>query len=118
MDTVSIPNKLINASYSMPIRAMRLRTLALARLTPLNYITGDSPVIRITAQEWQEAFPESEQPYRDIEIAARDFEKAHARFSGETTAYKFLNSTRYLKGEGAVLLEFNPQFLLACVSEN
>lgn len=115
MDTVSIPNRLINASYSMPIRAMRLRTLAFARLTPLNFMSGNAPAIRITVLEWQEAYPESEQPYRDIEIAARDFEQAQVRFQGETVVYKFLNSARYLKREGAVMLEFNPQFLQACL---
>lgn len=87
---VSIPNKLIEASYNMPLCALRLRSLALSKLKPLDYLLGVSAPITISAQEWQDTFIESENPYRDLKRAALAFSIASVQFKGKKEAIKFL----------------------------
>lgn len=116
METTNVPHRLICASYSMSLRALRLKNLALSKLTPLSYLFGVAPPIKVTALEWQEFYIDSEQPYRDLKIAARDFEKASLCFEGDSIRYKFLDDIKYISGKGEVVLNFNPDFLHACLN--
>jgi hypothetical protein len=114
MIMVTIPNKLINASYKMSLNAMRLRTLAFMRLTPIDYLIG-APPITISAEDWREVFIGSEQSYRDLMRAAKAFSKATVLFKGETKRVPFLDEVEYRSGAGNVVLYFNREFLLLCL---
>ena len=111
---VTIPKKLINASYKMSLNAMRLRALAFMRLTPFDYLIG-APPITISAVDWRKVFVDSEQSYRDLKRAAKAFSKATVLFKGENKRVKFLDKTEYRSGAGSVVLHFNREFLLLCL---
>lgn len=116
MTTVNIPNRLIGARYSLSLRGLRLRTLAFSKLKYGDYILGPVRPIIITALEWQDAYTDSEQPYRDLKFAVRDFASAYVTFVGDQNKYKFLAKAEYISGKGEVELIFNTDFLKACLS--
>lgn len=113
-DAFYIPNKLVEAGYSMSLLGLRLRSIALSKLNLRSYQLGFVPPIIISVEEWQHYFPNSEQPYRDLKRALESFGNAVVRFEGSEKEYKFLKHYEYLEGEGKVLLEFCPEFLMAC----
>lgn len=116
MTTVNIPNRLIGARYSLSLRGLRLRTLAFSKLKYGDYMFGPVRPIIITALEWQDAYTDSEQPYRDLKFAVRDFASAYVTFVGDQNKYKFLDKAEYISGKGEVELIFNSDFLKACLS--
>ena len=75
------------------------------------FFRGCAPPVKVTALEWQEFYIDSEQPYRDLKIAASDFENAFLYFHGEFVSYKFLDRINYISSKGEVVLEFNANFL-------
>lgn len=111
----NIPNKLINASYNMPISATRLKLLALSKLEPISYLLGIPNPVTIFASEWQEVFINSENPYRDMKRAASAFSKAMVQFEGKKEPIKFLDNVVCESGKGRVKLYFNPEFLMSCL---
>lgn len=111
---VYIPNRLIEARYCMNLRAMRLRLLALQKLHPLNYLLGEAAPVTVTAGEWETAFTDPQQSYRDLAIAAAEFAAARVSFKGDPKTYSFADKAEYVKGQGKIIIHFNADFLRAC----
>lgn len=114
-----IPNRLLYASYSLTLRGQRLLFLALSKLSPASYICAAvAPPISVSKDDWWEVFLDSEQPYRDLKYALDSLGEAEVKFPGtDQKKYKFLKSFEYAKSEGKVVLEFCPEFLAACISD-
>lgn len=117
-DNIKIPNSLISARYKLNLRAMRLKSMALAQLNPFNYLFGISYPIQITAKDWQSVFIESENPYRDLKIASREFVACTVQFENDPHTYKFLKKAEYQDKQGGVILFFDEDFLIACHVNN
>lgn len=92
--------------------------MALAQLNPFNYLLGVSPAIQISAKDWQTIFIESENPYRDLKIAARELAACSVQFENDTHSYKFLERAEYQDKQESVLLFFDEDFLIACHVHN
>lgn len=113
---VFLPNKLALASDDLSLLGRRLRTFAMSKLTPINYVFGYSPPIVITAQEWWLAvFAESENPYRDMKRALDSLAEAKVSFPPYQESYSFLSAYEHQGSEGEVVLRFCPMFLKMCV---
>lgn len=115
MCTILMPHKLAQASYKLPLNAMRLKLLAMAELDHVHYFAGYAPSLKITVSIWQEHFPDSENPYRDLKRGADQLVEASVKFEGTSEPVKFFSNVKYSDGSGLVKLDFNPKFLERCL---
>jgi hypothetical protein len=115
MNTILMPHNLAQASYNLPLNAMRLKLLAMADLDEFNYIAGYALPIKITASKWQQHFPDSENPYRDLKRGVDELVEASVIFKDTTEPVKFFSRVQYIHGSGLVELEFYPEFLWRCL---
>jgi hypothetical protein len=114
MNQVILPNRLAEASYRLSLLGMRLKILAMSKLTLDNYAFGYADPITITVEEWLRFFPESENPYRDLKRGLKSLVTARVRFPPYREDDKFLKSGEYLSAEGKVILHFCLLFLKKC----
>lgn len=110
-----MPHKLAQASYNLPLNAMRLKLLAMAELDEVNYFAGYAFPIKITASSWQQNYPDSENPYRDLKRGVEHLLEASVIFEGSAEAVKFFTRVKYIEDSGFVELDFNPEFLSRCL---
>jgi hypothetical protein len=80
---VTIPHSLVSAQYHLKRRADLLRVMAMCRLSKYCYILGVSPIIEITAKDWQDMDVQSENPCKDLKIAIRDFSASEVKFKND-----------------------------------
>lgn len=115
METVLIPNRLIEASQNLSLMGLRLRTLALTKVSLIHYVTGIAPPISISVQEWIYLFPGSEQPYRDLTRGLESLLSAKVQFPGQEKEIGFLENGKYIESEGRVEICFSGEFLKGCL---
>lgn len=114
LETVLVPNKLIEAAQNLSLMGLRLRTVALSKLSLSDYGRGSAPPVSVSVHEWSYLFPDSEQPYRDLKRGLKSLLNAKVRFPQHEQAIRFLASGKYIEGEGRVELRFSRDFLIGC----
>lgn len=114
MHDVLIPTKLAQASYNLSLNGHRLKYLAMDQLDLFNYLLAFAPTIEVSASDWQDLYPESENPYRDLKRAARELSMEKIIFEGTKDPVYFCSHVRYLDGAGRIELDFSEQFLMSC----
>lgn len=107
-----MPNRLIGAHYSLSVKGEKLKLIIFSKvdLDLGVHAKTDVPVVRVTAQEWQELC-DSEQPYRDLHSAYTNIVDAEVCFDGDPETYKFFENHEYLPGKGEVVLQLNRKLL-------
>ena len=109
-------NRLISATYTLPLGAKKLLLLAVSKLDSKKY--NQSYVVEITADEWREVYGEAPQVYRDLKKAAQNLKRAegivlHNQVLGgveyEAIELDWVSTVGYSNGEGKVALEIHPR---------
>lgn len=103
-------NELIEASYSLNLNGKRLLLLAIAKINPNGMPSKTIPLsFSISASDYKDAYPDSENPYRDLKRGAKELSSKVVTFRSKTANYKTLNltdSVEYLETEGRLILTF------------
>jgi hypothetical protein len=112
---IEMPNTLINASYHMPISAMRLQMIAFTKLNLSHYI-NDKPIkIKILAEEYIKYFgTDKKNIYKVLKHSAEHMLKTKVLFNGADDKVNILDKYDYLKG-GTLVLHYNQKFLRRCL---
>ncbi len=108
-----MPTRLISAQYSLSLRGHKLLYLAFSKIQPPDYVIA-IPEIIITADEWQSAFIDSENPYRDLKHAVKSLLEEKVIFENGQI-HHFLDKAIMKKGSGEVKLYFSQLFLRASI---
>ena len=115
LPVIKMPNTLIDASYRMPISAMRLEMIAFTKLNLCHYI-NDKPIkIKILAEEYMKYFgTDKKNIYKVMQHSAEHMLKTTVLFKGTDDEVKILDKYDYLKG-GTLVLHYNEIFLRRCL---
>lgn len=110
--SVTQDNGLIKAAYSMTTLEKRLLLVSMSKLNPVNPVRrGKPPVgrIKITAEDWANAFPNDPNPYRSLARSADNIMARHWRADhcgGVYVKHNWLACCSYDPRGGGVELNF------------
>lgn len=84
---VTQDNALIEASYGLTLNEKRLVLIGISKTDPTVWPSkGSSLTFTVTAQDWQEAYPDTLEPYRDMQRAATSLQTKSVRFRHDRQA--------------------------------
>jgi hypothetical protein len=103
---------LIHGLYQLDVRPKLLLLLTIAHIDPLRPPSEQKGFsTTITAKEWQETFPGSSQPYRDLQLAAEGLLGKRVWIIPSKKWRHWIRGAEYHEGEGAITITLEDSLL-------
>lgn len=103
---------LIHGMYQLDVRPKLLLLLTIAHIDPMRPPSEQKGFsTTITAKEWQETFPGSSQPYRDLKDAAEGLMGKRVWIIPSKKWRHWIRGAEYHEGEGAVTITLEDSLL-------
>lgn len=103
---------LIHGLYQLDVRPKMLLLLSIAHIDPTKPPSEQRGFsVRITAKEWQDTFPGSSQPYRDLQMAAEGLVGKRVWIVPSKKWRHWVAGADYHEGEGAVTIHLESSLL-------
>ena len=110
-----MPNTFIEASYSMPLSAMRLKMILFSKLETRHYLSDKPVKIKILGIEYMKYCGiDKKNIYKVMRNSAEQMLKTKVLFKGADDEVEILDKYDYLKG-GDLILYLNERFLRRCL---
>lgn len=107
---VTQDNALIEACYGLTLNEKRLLLIGISKVNSTAFPNKSEPLsFTVTVQDWQEAYPESEQPYIDLKRASKELIGRAVTFrpkEKQTRIVNWCDSVTYFEGEARIELRF------------
>lgn len=108
--TVTQDNQLIEACYSMNLNEKRLIMIGISKANPQKLPKRTEPLkFSITAEEWKETYPDTENVYRDMKNSAQAIRGKFITFrqnTGKEEAVNWVDSIKYYEKQGRIDIQF------------
>lgn len=102
-------NTLIEACYGLTLNEKRLLLIGISKINSQQMLNRNEPLsFEVTAQDWLDAYPDSTNPARDMELGFKDLRNRGVTFKtrGRDKYILWLDSTDHYYNEGRVRLNF------------
>lgn len=107
---VTQDNALIEAAYGLTLNEKRLVLIGIGNVNPTFMPNKNEPLgFTVTVQDWLEAYPDSKEPYQDMQRAAKDLQSRAVTFRPKTgirDSVNWCDSVRYYEGEARISIKF------------
>jgi len=89
---VTQDNALIEACYGLTLNEKRLILLGISRVNSMSKPNRENPLsFSITSSDWKAAYPDAENPLREMLRAAEDLQAKHVKMRPKTGVFRLVN---------------------------